>query len=109
MYYCNPINIPYRYQYVKKDDRAVIYREAADPSLVVFHGKYYMFPSMTKGYLVSEDMVNWQVKKLQGLPVYDYAPDVRVMGNTCISVHPAEMPIVIFTGQKIRNQVSLKK
>ena len=27
MYYCNPINIPYRYQYVKKDDRAVIYRE----------------------------------------------------------------------------------
>lgn len=33
MYYCNPINIPYRYQYVKKDDRAVIYREAADPSL----------------------------------------------------------------------------
>lgn len=81
MYYCNPINIPYRYQYVKKDDRAVIYREAADPSLVVFHGKYYMFPSMTKGYLVSEDMVNWQVKKLQGLPVYDYAPDVRVMGE----------------------------
>ena len=66
MYYCNPINIPYRYQYVKKDDRAVIYREAADPSLVVFHEKYYMFPSMTKGYFVSEDMVNWQVKKLQG-------------------------------------------
>ena len=37
MYYCNPINIPYRYQYVKKDDRAVIYREAADPSWKILY------------------------------------------------------------------------
>ena len=94
----------------KKDDRAVIYREAADPSLVVFHEKYYMFPSMTKGYFVSEDMVNWQVKKLQGLPVYDYAPDVRVMGEYLyFSASRRDANCVIFTGQKIRNQVSLKK
>ncbi len=81
MYYCNPLNIEYRYQFMKKEQGYLVNREAADPSLILFHDKYYLFPSMTKGFLVSNDLVHWEMKPLVGLPVYDYAPDVRVMGD----------------------------
>ncbi len=64
---------------------------------------------MTKGYFVSEDMVNWQVKKLQGLPVYDYAPDVRVMGEYLYFSASRRDAKCDFYRTKIRNQVSLKK
>ena len=44
-YYCNPINVPYAYQF-KKDPRdkyqLTVNREAADPSMVEYHGKYYL-------------------------------------------------------------------
>ena len=42
-YLCNPMNIPYRYQFFKVrpeiDDLCEIHREAADPSLIVFLGR----------------------------------------------------------------------
>jgi len=81
-YYCNPINFSYAYQFNQESEQLHVGREAADPSMIVFHGKYYLFPSMTLGYLVSEDMVNWDLKPLPTeLPLYDYAPDVRVAGE----------------------------
>lgn len=42
-YYCNPINVPYRYQFnmdPRSHGRLQIDREAADPSLILFQGKY---------------------------------------------------------------------
>ncbi len=36
---------------------------------------------MTRGFLVSQNMVNWKQCPLEGLPVYDYAPDVRAVGD----------------------------
>lgn len=85
-YYCNPINVPYRYQF-NQDPRAggrlQIDREAADPSMIRFQGKYYIFASMNLSVWVSEDMVNWEAHRLPAnLPLYDYAPDVRVMGES---------------------------
>lgn len=56
-------------------------REAADPSLVYFRDKYYLFPSMSYGFWVSEDLVDWKYVEKSELPAYDYAPDVRVIGN----------------------------
>ena len=47
-HYCNPINIDYRYQF-NMDQRVgvlQINREAADPSMVYYQGKYYVFASM---------------------------------------------------------------
>ncbi|MCR1841924.1 family 43 glycosylhydrolase [Murimonas intestini] len=84
-YYCNPINVPYRYQF-NMDPRAhgklQIDREAADPSMILFQGKYYIFASMNLSVWVSEDMVDWQSHRLpENLPLYDYAPDVRVCGD----------------------------
>lgn len=37
---------------------------------------------MTLGYWVSDDLVNWENHRLPAeLPLYDYAPDVRVLGE----------------------------
>lgn len=84
-YYCNPINVPYRYQF-NKDPRSggklQIGREAADPSMISFQGKYYIFASMNLSVWVSDDMVNWESQPLpENLPLYDYAPDARVCGE----------------------------
>lgn len=87
-YYCNPLNIEYKYQSVKhirpglENPPVSVYREAADPSLVLFKGLYYLFPSMTAGFLVSEDLAEWRFHELgDNIPVYDYAPDVRPIGE----------------------------
>lgn len=84
-YYCNPLNVTYRYQFnqdPRKGERLQICREAADPSLIFFKGRYYLFASMTLGVLVSEDLVHWEYHPLpKELPLYDYAPDVRVIGE----------------------------
>ena len=83
-YYCNPININYRYQFNadQRKNRIAICREAADPSMISFKGRYYIFASMTLGVWVSDDLAKWDNHKLPAeLPLYDYAPDVRVMGD----------------------------
>ncbi|MBR2671070.1 MAG: family 43 glycosylhydrolase [Oscillospiraceae bacterium] len=81
-YYCNPININYRYQFnadPRLKGKIQICREAADPSMICFEGRYYIFASMTLGVWVSDDLVNWENHRLpDDLPLYDYAPDVRV-------------------------------
>lgn len=83
-YFCNPVNINYRYQF--NDDQRrngiEVAREAADPSMICYKGKYYIFASMTLGVWVSEDLVSWSNNRLpDNLPLYDYAPDVRVIGD----------------------------
>ena len=83
--YCNPVNIDYRYQFnmdPRMHGKLQINREAADPSMILFKGKYYIFASMTLSVWVSEDMAHWRSVPLpEELPLYDYAPDVRVMGE----------------------------
>ena len=86
-YYCNPLNLEYRYQYSKashkeSDDQFRLYREAADPSLVYFKENYLMFASMSAGFYYSKDLVSWNYYKLnEKIPIYDYAPDVCVIGE----------------------------
>ena len=75
----------YRYQFnmdPRQHGKMQICREAADPSMILFHGRYYIFASMTLGVWVSDDLTTWENHRLPGeLPLYDYAPDVRVMGD----------------------------
>ena len=84
-YFCNPLNINYRYQFnadARNAGQLKICREAADPSLISFKGRYYIFASMTLGVWVSDDLANWENHRLPAdLPLYDYAPDVRVLGD----------------------------
>ena len=84
-YLCNPVNINYRYQFnmdPRLHGQMQICREAADPSMILFRGRYYIFASMTLGVWVSDDLAHWENHRLpKELPLYDYAPDVRVMGD----------------------------
>lgn len=76
-YYCNPMSLPYRYQRHCRNGRFFACREAADPSAILYRGKYYLFPSMTDGFFVSEDLTEWAFRPFLGpMPAYDYAPDV---------------------------------
>ena len=82
-YYGNPLNVNYRYQFnadPRQGGKLQICREAADPSLICYEGKYYIFASMTLGVWVSDDLAHWENHRLpDDLPLYDYAPDVRVV------------------------------
>ncbi len=90
-YYCNPLNLPYKYQMQVPVDHAnpdvvpgqlQVYREAADPSLILFKDTYFLFPSMTAGFYTSDNLLDWQFYALgDEIPVYDYAPDVTAVGD----------------------------
>jgi len=71
--FCNPLNLPYQYQHYGK----AAHREAADPTLVLYKGKYYLFASMTGGFYWSDDLLNWNYHQNPNLDLYRYAPDVR--------------------------------
>ncbi len=84
MYLCNPVNLDYKYQFFGAADPAhpIVYREAADPTMVVWKDRYLLFPSMSLGFYVSDDLTSWKWHALpKTLPLYDYAPDVRIVGD----------------------------
>ncbi len=58
--YCNPIDIDYTYMSHYRARNNVSYRSGADPAIVNFKGKYYLFVTRSHGYWVSEDMNKWK-------------------------------------------------
>lgn len=58
--YCNPVDIDYTYMSHYRAERDVSYRSGADPAIVNFNGKFYLFVTRSHGYWVSEDMGNWR-------------------------------------------------
>lgn len=57
--YCNPVDIDYTYM-AHNAFTGVSYRAGADPAVVNFKGKYFMFVTRSHGYWVSDDMSNWK-------------------------------------------------
>ena len=84
-YICNPMNLEYRYQFFGNLKQPGIFyasKEAADPSLILVDGTYYLFPSVTGGFFTSKDLAEWEFHPFVGeMPVYDYAPDIRYIGG----------------------------
>ena len=78
--YCNPVNIPYQYQHYGK----AAHREGADPTLILFKGRYYMFVSMCGGFYWSDDLINWSYHQNKNLDLYRYAPDVREVNGRLV-------------------------
>lgn len=74
--YANPMDLPYRFQ-LSGPSR----REAADPTMVVFRGEYWLFASKSGGYWHSKDMQNWAFVAPTGLPLEDYAPTVVAIND----------------------------
>ena len=75
--YCNPVDLPYRF----RPDGDVSRREAADPTMIVFRGEYWLFPSKSGGYFHSSDLVHWTFVEPHGYPVEAYAPTALVMNG----------------------------
>ncbi|MBL4559362.1 MAG: family 43 glycosylhydrolase [Labilibaculum sp.] len=75
--FCNPLNLNYRFQLTEPSRR-----EAADPSVILFKNKYYMFLSKSGGYYVSDDLVSWSLIISTDLPIEEYAPTAVVMNDT---------------------------
>jgi xylan 1,4-beta-xylosidase len=74
--YANPIDLPYRYQ-----SSSLAYREAADPTVVAFQGRYWMFASHSKGYWYSTDLLHWSFVEATGYQVDKYAPTVVALNG----------------------------
>lgn len=58
--YCNPIDIDYTYMSHNRANYDVSYRSGADPAVVNFKGKYYLFVTRSHGYWSSDDMSEWK-------------------------------------------------
>lgn len=76
--FCNPMNLNYRFQ----PSNSKSYREAADPVVRIYKGKYFLFASHSGGYWTSDDIMNWNFIPVKSLPIEDYAPDVLTFNDT---------------------------
>lgn len=94
--YCNPLDLGYRYQQMR-EGAPVSFREGADPTLILFRDVYYLFVSMSAGFWYSRDLLNWDFHPNSQLLIYDYAPDVRQIGDYlyfCASRRGRNCPIL---------------
>lgn len=57
--YCNPINIDYGYTPFEVFSQNGRHRTTADPVIVNFRNKYFLFSTNQEGYWWSGDMLNW--------------------------------------------------
>jgi xylan 1,4-beta-xylosidase len=104
---CNPLDLPYRFQELTVGPfyRRVV-REGADPSVIHYQGRFFLFVSMSGGFWHSIDLKNWDFVATPTLPNYDYAPDVRVIDDhmvVCAS-HPTKNGNFYRTTDPLRGQ-----
>lgn len=78
--YCNPLNLHYQYQHYGRG----AHREAADPTLIYFKDRYYLFASMCGGFYHSKDLIHWEYHKNRNLELYHYAPDAREINGKLV-------------------------
>ncbi len=84
--FCNPLNIEYNFW--RSSQKAplvgkVSHREAADPTIIVFKGTYYLFASHSSGYWWSKDLATWNLIVPTTLGNVDaYAPSAAIYNDT---------------------------
>jgi len=102
---CNPLNLEYRYQIKTGMDNQAVFREAADPTMLLFKDRYYMFVSMSGGFWHSDDLYAWEFHETPELPIYDYAPDVReINGKVVFSASKRDKPCSLFISSDPLNE-----
>jgi hypothetical protein len=74
---CNPMDLSYRFC-LDEPSR----REAADPTIVWFRDRYYLFASKSGGYWHSEDLTSWTFLETDQIPAEEYAPTAIAIGDT---------------------------
>lgn len=100
--YCNPINIDYGYTPIPNFSQHGRHRATADPVIVNFKNKYFLFSTNQWGYWWSDDMYNWNfIPRRFLLPQHDVydelcAPAVFAMKDELYvigSTHGPAFPI----------------
>lgn len=99
--YCNPINIDYGYTPFKSFSAQGKHRATADPVIINFQSKYFLFSTNQEGYWWSENMLNWKFVYRKFLLDNKYthdlnAPGVFAMKDTLYvygSTHEKDFPI----------------
>ena len=76
---CNPMDLSYAFSEVKGSGK--VGREAADPTMIRWKERYWLFPSMSGGFWVSENLADWEFIERPDMPVYDYAPDIQIVDD----------------------------
>ncbi len=90
--YCNPINIDYGFTPIPNFSEQGRHRATADPVIVLYKDKYFLFSTNQWGYWWSNDMLNWKFIPRKFLKpnanVYDElcAPAVAVLHDTMIVI-----------------------
>ncbi len=74
---CNPIDINYRFC-LDEPSR----REAADPTVIWYRDRYYLFASKSGGYWHSADLSSWTFIETNEIPTEEYAPTAVVIEDT---------------------------
>lgn len=77
--FCNPLNLPYHFQ-----APGPVRREAADPVIVLYQDKYWLFASKQIGYWWSDDLLSWRQVLPTGLPLSEYAPSITVVNGRLV-------------------------
>jgi predicted alpha-1,2-mannosidase len=75
--FCNPLNISYRFALDKPSRRS-----AADPVIVLYKDKYYLFATSSGGYWFSNDLLRWNFMTTRDLPFEKDAPAVAVVNGS---------------------------
>lgn len=75
--FCNPVNLNYRFMKIGGGQGI---REAADPVVVSFKDKHYLFASKSSGYWYSDDFTDWKHVFIADsvLPIEAYAPGLFI-------------------------------
>lgn len=99
--FCNPINVDYGYTPFKSFSAQGKHRATADPVIVNFQNKYFLFSTNQEGYWWSEDMLHWKFVYRKFLLDDKYthdlnAPGIFTMKDTMYvygSTHEKDFPI----------------
>ncbi|MBQ3866936.1 MAG: family 43 glycosylhydrolase [Clostridia bacterium] len=82
--FCNPVNINYQYQPGYRG------RESADPAVVLYKDKYFLFASHGTGYWISDDLAEWEFIRVDTAKYPDFtlfAPATLVIGERMYITH----------------------
>lgn len=75
--FCNPLDLNYRFS-----PDAPSRREAADPSVIRFQDKFFLFASKSGGYWWSDNMQEWHFIETDQIPAEEYAPTAVAIDDT---------------------------
>jgi len=108
--YCNPLNIDYGYGAIPNFTEQGKHRTTADPLIVFFKNKYFLFSTNQYGYWWSDDMYKWNFVSRSFLKPYNKvyddlcAPAAVVVGDTLLllgSTYTKEFPLWMSTNPTV--------